>query len=272
MCVNGVRSNKDPTLVAARELSKSVPQMRVLSLKPRGKNIAINYIAKKSNPASRTLFFCDADVLLKRQTIERVIDALKTRKGVRFAGALVTPATSLIPERSRSSFKSYFLKRHKNRVENRGDFVSGAGWAVEREFFLKNPLPPTNKIADDVFINTNFKGRIALVRNAKAFYMLPAPKDRLFQKARYVAQEKAQGVKQQSKKSKGAKMKLTLKERRGLIINVLIERKGLAIKSNVGWRNLSSTKLRAANEIPELDNLVGPPYLEIINFLVDELI
>ena len=65
-------------------------------------------------------------------------------------------------------------------------------------------------------------------------------------KARYA--QKSSRVKQQSKKSKGAKMKLTLKERRGLIINKAIDKlaKGLAtVNPNVGWRNLSSTKLRA---------------------------
>jgi glycosyltransferase involved in cell wall biosynthesis len=247
VCVNGVKNNRDETLEVVRRLSKVTPQLRVISTKAKGQNVASNFIAKKSNPRSKIIFFCDADVLVKRNTIQRVVDALKTREGVKFAGAMVTPATALVPEKNRSSFKSYFLKRHKERVKTRGDFISGAGWAVDREFFLNNPLPPTSKIANDLYINTKFKGKIVLVHNAELFYLLPSPKDRLFQRARYLVQEKAQGLKQQTQKSSGVRIKLTPKERRGFIINKAIDKlaKGLVtVNPRIGWMNLSSTKLK----------------------------
>lgn len=247
VCVNGVKNNRDKTLVAVKRLNKVIPQLKVITLRESGQNIAINQIARKSNPKSRSIFFCDADVLVKQRTIERVIDTLKVRNNIKFAGAMVTPATALVPERNRSSFKSYFLKRHKERVITKGDFISGAGWAVDREFFLKNLLPPTNKIANDLYINTVFAGKIALVRNAELFYLLPSPRDRLFQRARYLVQEKAQGVKSQAKKKSSARIKFTLKEKRGLVINKMVDKlaKGLVtVNPKIGWMNLSSTKLR----------------------------
>lgn len=247
VCVNGVKNNRDETLVAVRKLSKVTPQLRVLSMKAKGQNVAMNHIARKSNPSSRAIFFCDADVLVKRHTIQRVVSALKTREEIKFAGALVTPATALVPEKNRSSFKSYFLRRHKEKLANKGEFISGAGWAVKRDFFLDNLLPPTNKIADDMYVNTNFKGKIALVRDAELFYLLPSARDRLFQRARYLVQEKTQGVNQQTQRSSSSRVGYTAKERRGFLINKMIDKlaKGLVkVHPQIGWKNLSSTKLK----------------------------
>lgn len=246
VCVNGVESPNDVTLATVNRLSRSIPQLKVLSINARGQNFAINLIAKAANPKSSSIFFCDSDVLVKRNTISRVTAALKSRQGIKFAGAAAIPATVLIPKKYRSSFKAYLLKRHNERMAKGTDFISGAGWAVDKEFFLKNPLPETSKIANDVFINATFKGKIALVRDAKLFYLLPSAKDRLFQKSRYLIQEHSQGINQNKRISLLSKG-YTLKERRGLLISITIDKLAkLMAKVNpkLDWRTLSSTKLK----------------------------
>ncbi len=246
VCVNGCTGKNDATLIAVNRLKKRVPRLKVFVLKAKGRNLAINFIARNASRKSKTIFFCDADVLVTRDAISRVLEALKSHPHARFAGAAAMPMTSLVPEKYRDPLRAYFLERAKKRLASGANYISGAGYAVDRYFFLRHPLPSTNHIADDLFINENFGRRIVLVRNARLFYLLPSAVDTILQRARYIVQEREQGVKKVNRpslvpeeQSRKVKQGLLLRRALGGVAQLLVK-----VHPRIGWKSLGSTKLK----------------------------
>ena len=103
VCVNG---STDTTakicrrLVAAKE--PALQGLRVIEIREAGKNKAINTIVANSNPRTALIYISDADVLVKRDTIGKVLHALQVDRKIAFASSVLVPSAAYVHPKKRN--------------------------------------------------------------------------------------------------------------------------------------------------------------------------
>ncbi|MFA6399795.1 MAG: glycosyltransferase family A protein, partial [archaeon] len=156
VCVNGCKNGKaDATAKVVLELAKQHPEIKVLIEEKAGHIRAKNILAREMSKKADVSFFFDSDVILRRQTIERLYDALHTRKDIDLVGAKVMPAEAFASPTSRGAIaqknvEDYHSNQHNSAWQHR---VSGCGYAIRTPIIKSITLPEHPMIAEDSYLS-----------------------------------------------------------------------------------------------------------------------
>lgn len=107
VCING---STDKTAQIVRNLAKQIPEIKLIELKEAGKNQAINTIVAHSSKRADAIYFSDADVLVKRDTIGKVLKELRANPKIEFAAPIVVPSAAFFPAKKRSPTAALYGK------------------------------------------------------------------------------------------------------------------------------------------------------------------
>lgn len=178
-CING---SNDKSAEIARRLAEHNPQVKVIELKPKGKNLAWEALVRQSNPHSEVLFFVDADVVLEPDTFSRLRSALHSERGLAIAGARMVP----LQEKGILSIHRKTLQKMINRLkfEGREPALIGQCYAIKRKNAVRVEMPKDQRIAEDTFLDLFFDGKTRIIVSAKCFFRIPNYIDHIRQRAR----------------------------------------------------------------------------------------
>ncbi len=257
ICING---STDNTNKVCAELSKQIPQLRVI-IQPRAdKNAAINHIARATNPRTQNIYFSDADVLVRRTTIDRVISALESNPNAEFAAPRIKNSAAFIPKNKRGVTSQLGVEVMRLVQQYEYDFFCAMGFAVRKSFLLANPLPIGKNLGDDVFIQAKYRSKIIFVRNAEViFRQATSFRDQVKQRTRLMTQKrllfseypqllakKKANAKKHPVPTKTIVTSLSPKAKVGAVINQaaeIIARVRSQKPKKVVWTKVSSTKI-----------------------------
>ncbi len=258
VCVNGSR---DKTAQVARALAKGIPGIKVIELKQAGKNNAINHIARESSSRADIIYFSDADVLVKRDTIGKTNRALRADRKMEFAAPIVVPSAAFVHPNRRGPTSSLYAE--VSRVARRDKLyrLTGQGFAVRKKFLIANPMPTKKSFGDDRFINYAYPDKIKIVYDAIVVSRVASARGHMLQRVRHKRQKRnilearpdlRETAKAQTKELSPMRAKL-LKEigqlspraRLGLVVNQFAEFWAAVKarrKTKEAWPTIRSTK------------------------------
>jgi len=257
ICVNG---STDNTLSISQHLASKIPEIKIIYLKRGCKNSAINKITQTSNPQAKAIYFSDADSLVHERTVERTLQELEQTQTAKFAAPLCTPAASFLPPTKRSPTQAFYVEASRVGKKEQVYQLSGQGYAADRTFLLSHPLPNTNRIGDDRYINTMFKKLVKVVYSTSFVYKEPSLIDHTYQRIRQKRQrrrleqifpETAQAQKRKAKEVNPRQLRL-IKALSGKALVGLALNQGAELTATVLskapvrniWPKIKSTKLR----------------------------
>ncbi len=181
ICVNG---STDATATKTRILLGEFPEIKIIRFGNIGKSQAINEIAKATSKKASIIYFSDADVLVKRDTIEKVVGALKAERKVEFASPIVIPSAAFFPRRKRGPTSELYVEASRVGRELKLYRLCGPGFAVRKKFIIENPLPKEPIVSDDLFINLSHPEKIKVVYDAVVVWRQPSLADHFRQRVR----------------------------------------------------------------------------------------
>ena len=188
VCVNG---SKDGTAAIVRTLAKTIPEIKVLELKAPGKNRAINEIARASSRRADTIYYSDADVLVKRDTIGKTVTALRRDPKIEFAAPIVVPSSAFVNPSMRGPTSELYVEGSRIGRKHKAYRLTGMGFAVKKAFIKSHPLPIKRSHGDDRFINYAYRDKIKVIYDAVVVTRPPSLHDHMKQRVRHKRQKRA---------------------------------------------------------------------------------
>jgi hypothetical protein len=170
-----------------RKLQAEIPQIKILIEGAIGKNAAINKIVAASNSSAESIYFSDADVLVKRQTVGKALSVLHRERGLAFAAPSAVPISGYLPVRSRTPWQALFAEAYRIIRKEGMHILVGSGFAVRKDFIKANPLPEDKNLCDDIFINFMHRGKIRILKDAEFIFQPPNFFGRIVQERRNTA-------------------------------------------------------------------------------------
>lgn len=260
VCVNGSR---DKTAQVARALASGIPGMKVIELKKPGKNNAINHIAQESSSRADIIYFSDADVLVKRDTIGKTNRALRADRKMEFAAPIVVPSAAFVHPNRRGPTSSLYAEVSRIARRDKLYRLTGQGFAVRKKFLIANPMPTKKSFGDDRFINYAYSDKIKVVYDAVVVSRVASARDHMLQRVRHKRQKRnitearldlRETAKAQTKELKSVRLrflkeiyKLSPRARWGLVVNQVAEL-WASVKSRKKtkevWPTIKSTKIK----------------------------
>ncbi len=256
VCVN---HSSDNTAQIVAALSRTHPEISLFEIYQQGKNRAINTIVSHSSPKADVIYFSDADVLVKRNTIGKSVAAVWADAKIDFAFPTVLSSANFVPRNKRGFTASLFAEALKIGAEHKLIRLNGTGFAVRKSFLKAHPLPEDPRISDDRFINIAHAGRIKVLYDAVVVFKQPTLADHYRQRTRHIRDARA--IKEQfpqlveesrvqarkiNPRRRGFFRKLSMRGKVGLVLNQLVEPVAqIAARRKVSevWPKIKSTKM-----------------------------
>lgn len=256
VCVN---ASSDKTAELVRTFSKSHPEVKLIETSVPGKNKAINTIVRSSSNRAGTIYFSDADVLVKKSTVGKAVRAVRQNPEIDFAAPLILPSSYFTPRKNRGFTASLYAEAIAYARQNNLFRLNGAGFAARKEVLLKHPLPENPTISDDRFINYKYYGKIKVLYDAIVICRQPSLFDHFVQRSRHIRDRKfmlqlfpelnrsaiEQGAKVNPRKINFLHS-LSIKGKVGLLLNQIVEpfaQISARRKNGKIWPKIKSTKL-----------------------------
>ena len=261
VCLNG---STDGTREVLEGLKARLPELRIIfSETGHGKTGAINEIAKRANPRTREIYFSDGDILVEKETISRTLEALKER-GIEFAAPSIWP---LRKEKKATLTEAMYEEAIAFAARERIQSLTGMGFAVRRNFLLKNPLPHGRRINDDRFINYAYSGKIRMVYGARVLFRAPTFADHyrarvrhrrqkriMFREFPWLRESAIQLSKQRNPRVLSFFNSLSTKAKAGFVMNQVAELVAsitARTRARDPWPKIQSTKIGAKRNFPK---------------------
>lgn len=172
VCANGCT---DDTHGKVERLREHTPEIRLIPLREKSKNLAWRRIVAESDPRAEILIFADADVLVHPLAIQRLSVALERDPSCQVAGGRIVPSAAYVPRRNRYQDDVVALTRLMR--DMRARTLDGKLYAIRREAALEVDLPTDGRIADDYYLQIVFRGRTAIVGDAIAIGRFPEKRE-----------------------------------------------------------------------------------------------
>lgn len=165
VCANNCTDN---TVEEVRRLQKAHPEIKLLEIEPKSKNVAWQTIVQHANPRAQNLFFADADVLVFPNAFDRLNEALAKDKRAVIAGSNPVPTAAFTRERDQYNDDYVKLRRFLRR-KGRMD-LDGKLYAIRRDVAITLKMPTNNHVLDDYYLSRLFRGRKIMVPEARVAY------------------------------------------------------------------------------------------------------
>jgi len=171
VCANGCTDN-GKTANAVRSVQREHPEVKLVETRKKGFSFARNLLAQRMDRRADVLFFFDADVLVRRKTMEALYRALAGNPKIDVAAAQVVPAAKFVDKRFRKGFAVGAVEAYdQSMLQPPAKRISGAGYAVRGSVIRAIKLPESLQGGVDLYLTLKIgRNRVARVREAQVVH------------------------------------------------------------------------------------------------------
>lgn len=189
ICVNGYNpKTSDRTVQILEQFQIQQPELKIITIAQKGKQRAINMLIKASNHKSREFFFFDADVLVQRNAMQKMLENLHSRRAEVVAANAIA-SSNLLPEKTVKAplvaASRFFKEGLYPKIQSD---IAGVGYLIKRETAERVKISDSVPASED-YLLTLLVGRknIYIDPEAKVYYKTSSKyNDKMGQHARAI--------------------------------------------------------------------------------------